>query len=69
MKPLHRRLLRLEAVNGRHLFAHLSDDELDRQLRAELAAWLRDDPQACPADVRAEVLAFVAAEDAEGMRA
>ena len=69
MSTLHRRLLRLETADRRHVFAHLSDSKLDALLRAELAAWLRDDPQACPADARAEVLAFVAAEDAEGMRA
>ncbi len=69
MSALHRRLLRLEAADGRRVFTHLSASELDARLRAELAAWLRDDPQACPADVRAEVLAFVGAEDAEGMRA
>jgi hypothetical protein len=61
MNTLRRRLLRLEAVNGRHVFTDLSDTELDAQLRAELADWLASDPDACPADVRAEVAAFVAA--------
>ena len=41
---LHRRLLRLEAVEGRRAFAHLSDHELDARFRAELDAWLREEP-------------------------
>ncbi len=69
MSALRRRLLHLEGSRGRRGLSDLPDGELDARLRAGLAAWLRDDPQACPADVRAEVLAFVAAEDAEGMRA
>ena len=62
MTLLHRRLLRLERANGRHVFAHLSDTELDARLRTELAAWLRGEPDACPADVRAEVAAFLAGD-------
>ena len=58
--PNPRRLLRLETVNGRAVFTHLSDSELDDRLRAELAAWLRDDPDACPPTVRAEVLTAIA---------
>ena len=65
MNLLRRRLLRLETVNGRHVFAHLSDNELDTRLRAELAEWLRDDPDACPPAVRAEVAAFLGKTDAE----
>ncbi len=60
VNALHRRLLRLESVNGRHVFTHLSDTELDTRLRAELAEWLRAEPDACPPEVRAEVAAFVA---------
>ena len=63
MNPLRRRLLRLETVNGRHTFAHLTDGEVDARLRAELAAWIRDDPDACPEPVRAEVAAFLTAEE------
>jgi hypothetical protein len=71
MNPLHRRLLRLEAANGRHAFAHLRDDELDQRLRVELADWLRGDPSAgaFPEPVRAEVVAFIAGTDAEERRA
>ena len=64
MTALHRRLLRLESRGGRHAFRTLGDGELDWRLRAELAEWLRTEPAACPAEVRAEVLAFVAAADA-----
>ena len=60
MNLLRRRLLRLEAVNGRHTFAHLTDCEHSSRLRAELAQWLRDDPDACPEDVRAELHAVIA---------
>ena len=66
MTALHRRLLRLETADGRHRFRPLGDDELDRRLRAELAEWLRTEPAACPEPVRAEVLAFVGAQDAKG---
>ena len=61
MSALHRRLLRLESRGGRHGFAHLTDGELDRRLRAELADWLRTDPAPLPAGLRAEIEAFVAA--------
>ena len=64
MSALHRRLLRLETVNDRHTFAHLSDDELGTRLRAELAEWLRTEPDACPPAVRAEVAAFLGVTDA-----
>jgi hypothetical protein len=64
--PLHRRLLRLEAVHDGRRFRHLSDAELDAALAAALADWLVADPGACPRDVEAEVLAFVAAHDADG---
>ena len=64
VNPLHRRLLRLETVGGRHVFAHLSDNELDTRLRAELAEWLRTEPDACPPAVRAEVAAFLGVTDA-----
>ena len=63
MSALHRRLLRLETVNGRHAFTHLSDNELDTRLRAELTEWLRDEPNVCPEPVRAEVAAFLRAAD------
>jgi hypothetical protein len=56
---LHRRLLRLETVAGRHSLAHLTVDELDTLLRVELAAWLRDDPAPLPAEVRAEISTFL----------
>ena len=59
---LRRRLLRLETVNGRRVFRHLSDAELDNRLRAELGAWLRGDPGACPADLRDELAPLLAAE-------
>ena len=59
MNLLQRRVLRLEAAAGRRGFAHMSDGELDTLIRAELAAWLRDAPDACPAEVRADVLAFI----------
>ena len=64
MSALHRRLLSLETVNGRHAFTHLPDNELDTRLRAELTEWLRDDPDACPPAVRAEVAAFLGVADA-----
>ena len=66
MSALQRCLLRLETDNGRHAFAHLADGELDRRLRAELGEWQRAEPVACPAEVRAEVLAFVGAQDVKG---
>ncbi len=71
MRTLDRRLLRLETVAGRHVFSHLSDDELGQRLRAELAEWLRGDPSAgaCPEPVRAEVVAFIAGTDGEERRA
>lgn len=61
MNLLHRRLQRLEAARGRPGFACLGDDELDTLMRDGFAAWLRDDPEACPAEMRAELAAFVAA--------
>jgi hypothetical protein len=61
MNVLHRRLLRLESRGGRYGFAHLTDDELGRRLRAELADWLRSDPAPLPGDLRAELAAFLAA--------
>lgn len=63
---LHRRLLRLETFDDRHSFTHLSESELDLRMRAELAAWLRADPDACPADVRGEVSAFLAEPSGAG---
>lgn len=66
MTAMHRRLLRLETGAGRHGLAHLSDSELDRQLRAELAEWLRSDPVSLPPDLRAEIAAFLAAPNAYG---
>ena len=64
MSALHRRLLRLETVNGQHAFTHLPNNELDTRLRAELTEWLRDEPDVCPEPVRAEVAAFLHAADA-----
>ena len=61
MTALHRRLLRLETANGRHVFAHLADGELDRRLRAELAEWLRTGPAPLPAHLRSELAALVGA--------
>ncbi len=69
MNGLHRRLQRLEYANGRCVLTHWTDDELDRRLRAELAAWLADEPDACPEPVRAEVLALLADTEAEERRA
>ena len=66
MRTLDRRLLRLEAVAGRRVFRNLSDEELDAALAAALAEWLASEPDACPRDVKAEALAFIAAQDAEG---
>jgi hypothetical protein len=56
---LHRRLLRLETVAGRHSLAHLTVNELDTRLRVELAVWLRDNPALLPAEVRAEISTFL----------
>ncbi len=64
MTALRRRLLWLEAANGRCVFAHLSDHELDARLCAELLAWLRTEPASCPSDLRAEALALLQAADA-----
>ena len=61
MTALHRRLLRLETANGRHAFTYLTDDELDRRLRAELGEWLRTDPAPLPAGLRPELAALVGA--------
>ena len=61
MSALHRRLLRLESRGGRHGFAHLTDTELDRRLRAELGKWFRTDPAPLPADLRAELAVLAAA--------
>ena len=69
MTALHRHLLRLETANGRHAFTYLTDDELDRRLRAELGEWLRTDPEACSPAVRAEIAAFLADTGAEERRA
>ena len=65
MTGLERRLLRLEAVQGGRCLRHLSDADLDARLRAELATWMTEEPGACPADVRAEVAAFLGAPDIE----
>jgi hypothetical protein len=46
----------------------LPDSEVDARLRAELAAWLRRDPEACPGDAPAEVGAFLAVLDATECR-
>jgi hypothetical protein len=59
-------LLRLEAVQDARRFRHLSDEELDATLRAALAEWLATDPDACPREIKCELLAFVAAHDEEG---
>lgn len=64
MNALRRRLLRLETANGRPVFKHLTDDELDARIRAELAEWLRTEPDACPADVRGELVGFLHGTDA-----
>ena len=64
MSTLRRRLLRLEGARGRRGFSDLPDSELDARLRAELAAWLRRDPDAYPVDARVEVAAFLAVADA-----
>jgi hypothetical protein len=61
MSALHRRLLRLESRGGRHAFAHLTDAELDRRLREELAAWLATDPAPLPVELRAGIATFIAA--------
>lgn len=66
MTRLRSRVLRLEAVNGRRVFRHLPEAELDAALAAALADWLVFDPGACPAEVHGEVLAFVEAHGAEG---
>jgi hypothetical protein len=66
MKTLDRRLLRLESVAGRRVCRDLSDAELDAALATALADWLAADPDACPRNVEAGVLAFVDAPDAEG---
>ncbi len=66
MRTLARRLLRLEAVNGRRLCRYLSDEELDAAMAAGFTEWLEADPDACPRDVLAEVLAFIGAQDEEG---
>ena len=66
MNSLHRRLVRLEAMNGRRAYRHLSDEQLDAALAAALADWLLADPDACPRDLKAEVLAFIGAQDEEG---
>ena len=60
MTMLHRRLLRLEIANRRSSFVHFSDSELDARLRAELAAWLQDDPTPLRSELRADVAAFLA---------
>ena len=54
MRTLARRLLRLEAVNGRRLCRHLSDEELDAAMAAGFTEWLEADPDACPRDVLAK---------------
>jgi hypothetical protein len=61
VKTLDRRLLRLETVAGRRVFRHLSDDELDARLAAELRAWLDAEPDGCPAELRPDALAVIAA--------
>ena len=68
MTALRRRLLRLEAANGRCVFAHLSDHELDARLRAGLDAWLREEPGPCPAGLRDELAPFLGRTDAAGPR-
>ncbi len=65
MTGLERRLLRLEAAQGGRSLQHFSDADLDARLRAELATWMAEAPGACPADVRAEVAAFLGAPDVE----
>ena len=67
-KTLQGRVLKLEAAHGRRLFRGVSDDDLDAMLKAELRAWLATQPDACPEPLRAEVLAFVGAHDAEEKR-
>jgi hypothetical protein len=64
VRTLDRRLLRLEAVNGRRLYRNLSDEELDAAMAVGFADWLVAKPDACPAELRAEVLTFIAAHDA-----
>ncbi len=68
MSALRRRLLPLEGTRGHRGLADLPDSEVDARLRAELAAWLRRDPEACPGDARAEVGAFLAVLDATECR-
>ena len=64
MKTLDRRLLRLEAVNGRRLYRNLSDAELDAAIAAGFAEWLAAEPDACPADLLPDALAIIAAHEA-----
>ena len=65
MNALQRRLLRLETVAARRMFRHLSDEELDARLAAELGAWLSADQDDCPAELLPDVLAIIAACGAE----
>ena len=60
MSTLPRRLSRLETRAGQHGFAHLTNSELDRQLRAELGEGLHSDPVPLPAELYAELTAFLA---------
>ncbi len=64
MTALERRLLRLEAVQGGRSLRHLFDAELDTRLRTELAAWLREEPGACPATLQDELAPFLTGADA-----
>ena len=64
MKTLDRRLLRLEAVNGRRLYRNLSDAELDAAIAAGFAEWLATKPDDCPAELLPDVLAIIGAHGA-----
>ena len=69
MNGLERRVVSLETRRSRRPFARLNDAELDALMRAELRVFMAATPERCPEDVRAEVDAFLAADDAEGPQA
>jgi hypothetical protein len=65
MSLLGRRVEKLEGTAKGRRFWRLSDADLDARLRAELGAFMAATPDRCPDDIRGEVLAFLAADDAE----